>query len=186
MTAGQPFEVLNAGGKGRIEIPVREACVAEVEATLYLDGLRRRVRPAMLQGYVERKQATEHGEMARTDAVINQLPAAAVIEQTRVRLTETPIEAHSILSDTTVFSRMHLYYRPVYAFEFSWTVKEGRIGVIEIDGLSGEVIENGEWLRDKIGSVLNRDTLFDLGADVAGSVLPGGGIVVKVIGKLTS
>jgi hypothetical protein len=31
----------------------------------------------------------------------------------------------------------------------------------------------------------NRDTLFDLGADFAGMVLPGGTIVVKLIDKLS-
>ena len=44
--------------------------------------------------------------------------------------------------------------------------------------------EAAQWFRDKLGRMMTRDTLVDLGADVASMVIPGGSIAVKVINKL--
>lgn len=77
-----------------------------------------------------------------------------------------------------------MYLRPVFAFEFKWTTAD-KVGVIEVDGLTGEVVENGDWFKDKINKMITRETLVDLGAEVAGSLIPGGGIAVKLIGKFS-
>jgi len=58
--------------------------------------------------------------------------------------------------------------------------------VIEVDGLTGEVIENGQWFKDKIGTIATREMLFEAGAEIAGALVPGGGFAVKVIGKMTA
>jgi len=74
--------------------------------------------------------------------------------------------------------------RPVFAFEFRWSSAD-KVGVIEVDGLTGEVAENGRWFKDKMNKILTRETLVDLGAEVAGCFVPGGGVAVKLIGKMT-
>jgi hypothetical protein len=188
--AGRDFEVTHVGGRARIDLPAREYCHRKIEVTLYQDGLKpqngqkREIKPATLQRYVERYRAPEREALDRPDAVVNQVPLTAVTEIVRARLTTEAIDAHHITTDAVAFSKVHLYYRPVFAFEYVWA-SENRVGVIEIDGLTGEVIENGEWLREKIGQVMTRETLFDLGAEVAGAVVPGGGAAVKVIGRMT-
>ena len=75
-----------------------------------------------------------------------------------------------------------LFYRPVYAFQFVW---KDKTGVIEIDGLSGRINKEGDMLGGAVRALGNRDALFDLGADFAGLVVPGGTIVVKLIDKLS-
>ncbi len=40
--------------------------------------------------------------------------------------------------------------------------------------------------KDKLERLMTRDTLFDIGADMAGSFVPGGSVAVKVIEKLTA
>ena len=45
--------------------------------------------------------------------------------------------------------KAHLYHRPVFAFEFAWTT-EDKIGVIEVDGPTGEVIEKGKWFKERM------------------------------------
>ena len=52
-----------------------------------------------------------------------------------------------------------IYDRPVFAFEFAWTT-EDRVGVIQVDGLTGEVIENGQWFKEKMETILTREMLF--------------------------
>lgn len=78
-----------------------------------------------------------------------------------------------------------MYLRPVFAFEFKWSSAD-KVGVIEVDGLTGEVIENGSWFKDKIKEIITRETLLELGGEVASSFVPGGGVAVKIIGKITA
>ena len=71
-----------------------------------------------------------------------------------------------------------LYYRPWWAFEFLWKPKDKR-GVIEIDAITGQ-LRQGQALVPKLQRMVTRDALFDLGADTASLLIPGGGIAVKV------
>lgn len=89
-----------------------------------------------------------------------------------------------MLADHIEFERTYMYMRPVFAFEFKWSSAD-KVGVIEVDGLTGEVIENGHWFKDKVNKIITRETLFDVGAEVAGSLIPGGGVAVKLIGKMS-
>lgn len=73
----------------------------------------------------------------------------------------------------------------MFAFEFRWSSAD-KVGVIEVDGLTGEVVENGRWFKDKVSQVLTRDMLVDIGAEMAGTLVPGGGAAVKLLSKLVA
>jgi hypothetical protein len=66
-----------------------------------------------------------------------------------------------------------------------WTT-EDKVGVIEVDGLTGEVSEDGQWFKDKLGQIATREMLFEAGAELAGVILPGSGFAVKVIERITA
>jgi type I restriction enzyme M protein len=53
------------------------------------------------------------------------------------------------------------------------------------DGLTGEIVEYGHWFKDKVTKIITRETLVDLAAEVAGSLIPGGGVAIKLIGKIS-
>jgi hypothetical protein len=72
----------------------------------------------------------------------------------------------------------------VFAFEFRWASAD-KVGVIEVDGLTGEIVEDGRWFKDKVDKILTREMLVDLGADMAGTIIPGGGVAVKLIAKIS-
>ena len=182
--AGRAFEVLSPGGKPRIEVQVLEACHRKIDAVVYQDGLKRPLKPAALQKYVEKYKALEQDELGWQGAIEPKLPSAAAVQLALSRLAAEAIDASVIEDDRYVFEKLHLYYRPVFAFEYAWN-PAGKVGVIEIDGLTGDVVEGGEWFRDKIEKVMTRDMLFDLGAEVASAAIPAGGIAVKVLHKLT-
>lgn len=178
------FEVVRSGGKGRIQVPVREHCHRKIEVAMYLDGIRREIKPALLQNYVEKYKALEVEEVAQPKAVVNQLPFESVFQIVKSRLASEAIDAHVITSDEIQLDKFHLFYRPVFAFEFAWTTS-GKVGVIEIDGLTGEAEDNGEWMRDKIDKVMTREMLFSISGEVAGALIPGGGTLVRVIDHVT-
>jgi hypothetical protein len=90
-----------------------------------------------------------------------------------------------IRGDDRNLEKEHLYYRPVFAFEFVWTT-EDKVGVIEVNGLTGEVSEDGQWFKDKLGQIATREMLFEAGGELAGVILPGSGFAVKVIERITA
>lgn len=173
-----------AGPKPRIDLPLKEICRREIDAVVYQDGLKRAIKPATLQGYIDRYKASERDQVDNEGALPPQMSYAAALQLAQSRLAAEAIDAHEIQRDVATFDKVHLYYRPVYAFEYVWSTS-GKIGVIEIDGLTGDVVENGEWFRDRFDRIMTRDMLFELGAEAATALVPGGGFAIKALGKLT-
>lgn len=104
--------------------------------------------------------------------------AAAVVRQVMTEAVR-PLKAQVIHEESVVVERQSLYFRPVYAFEYNW-VSKGKKATLECDGLTGDLKQGGRTLKDQMKKLLNRDLLFDLSADVAGTFIPGGSIVVKL------
>jgi hypothetical protein len=92
------------------------------------------------------------------------------------------IHADEILSEDVQVERVDLYYRPIYAFKYSWASK-GKEAILEVDGVTGEIRSGGRVFTEYIGKVLDRDFLFDIGADAVGMFVPGGSIAVKAAKK---
>jgi hypothetical protein len=89
-----------------------------------------------------------------------------------------PVQADSITEESMTFEQIDLYFRPWWAFEFHWKVKDKR-GVVELDAVTGE-LRNSQALMAKLSRTVTRDSLFDIGADTVGLLVPGGSIAVKV------
>jgi hypothetical protein len=109
---------------------------------------------------------------------------AAAKQLATANLTSEAIHAFEIQNDSIDFERTYMYMRPVFAFEYRWS-SDDKVGVIEVDGLTGEVLENGRWFKDKVNKIVTREMLVDLGAEVAATFIPGGGVAIKLIGKIT-
>lgn len=184
---GNTHEVARQGAKaaGRIDLRACEHCFRKIDYATHLDGLGRDIKPSVLAGYIGKYKYAEIASLDRPEVVMPKLPMAAVIQHVRSHLAAEAVNAHEIQSDHDRFERLHLFLRPVYAFEYVWTTADRR-GVIEVDGLTGEVVEGGQWFKDKLDRLVTRDSLFDLGADVAGALVPGGSIAVKVIDRITA
>ncbi|RYZ72852.1 MAG: hypothetical protein EOP91_07010 [Lysobacteraceae bacterium] len=181
--AGTSFEILpGSGGKPRIDVQLQEFCHRKIDVVIHQDALKRGIKPAKLQGYIDRYKAVERNQLDVDGTVPPQLPFNTAVQIARAKLAAEPIDAHSIQGDVIEFAIAHLYFRPVFAFEYNWNNK---LGVIEIDGLTGEVIENGEWFREKVDIVMSREMMFELGAEVASAVVPGSGYAVKLLNKVT-
>lgn len=183
LVAGHEFPVLSQEKKPWIELPVREACLRRIEATLFQDGMKRDAKPGVLQRYVEKYKAIEQAQLDRDGLLQPLLSSAAATQLALARLTSEAIDASEINEDMITIDRLYLYYRPVFAFEYAWTTA-GKTGVVEVDGLTGDVVESGQWFREKLGAVMTRDLLVDIGADAISMAIPGGSIAVKVINRL--
>lgn len=178
------FEVARQKEKGRIEFSAIEHCHRKITFDRYIDGLQRDIKPAVLEAYIRKYKFSECETVERAETLQPLVPLAAAMQMANSSLNGELVNAYDILSDGTEFERTHMYLRPVFAFEFRWASAD-KLGVIEVDGLTGEVVENGRWFKDKLKGIMTRDMLLDIGADVMGNIIPGGGIAVKVLGRIT-
>lgn len=182
---GQVYPITTQGKRRSITLAAVEACRRRIDHESHLDALNREAKKGSLENYIARYRVQEQQQLDLPEAVLLQVRVPMLLQKVRQMLSAEVINAHEVLSDTFVVEKAHLYYRPVFAFEFVWTT-EDKVGVIEVDGLTGEVVENGQWFKDKVGCIVSRDMLFEAGAEVAGALVPGAGLAVKVIERMTA
>lgn len=174
-------EKLPVDANRQLQLAAVEHCEAVTSIAHYADGLGHDTPEKALVDYAGHHAF--HPLEASDDPhfITPTVTAASVLQQVKARLS-TPVEADEISLDLLDIDSLTLFYRPVHAFQFAWRDKSG---VIEIDGLTGRVNKEGDMLGGAVRKLGSRDNLFDLGADFAGLVVPGGTIVVKLIDKLS-
>ena len=91
-----------------------------------------------------------------------------------------PVHADKILNEKIEIKKAVLYFRPIYAFEFT-NKKSNKTGVIEVDALTGDVAK-GKVYKTSLKELIPEGALFDIGSEVASWVIPGAGIGA-VVGK---
>jgi hypothetical protein len=164
-----------------IELQGVEHCNSLTTIAEYFEGLNLKGSDLKLVDVVDQYPFDEIESSDAPEFVMPELTAATVIQQVKHRLMQ-PIEAEEMLQDDIEVSAMTLFFRPVYAFDFLWRDKHG---IVEIDGLTGKVSREGNMLHGMVRKLGARETLFDIGSEIAGVIIPGGNVVVKAIGRLT-
>jgi len=171
------YEVMN----GHIHVPVLEHCLQELREESLIDGVSGRNSPQLLQ-YVSM------GPLEVTGQLRDEVGAEAILIPPQVRISAimrdslsrmiTGIQADTIIDEQVAVSRVDLYYRPTYAFKFSWASKQ-KEAILEVDGLTGECRAGERLFTEYFGKVFDQAFLFDIGADAVGIFVPGGSIAVK-------
>lgn len=109
-----------------------------------------------------------------------QVRASAVVRQLLAEVIKPVQQAQVIHEERVDVEAVELDFRPVYALEYEWGAK-GKRSVVEFDALTGEMRTGGRKLSLQIKGLLTRDLLFDISADAASMLVPGGGIAVKLV-----
>ncbi|MHB1294993.1 MAG: hypothetical protein ACYC4R_08330 [Anaerolineae bacterium] len=171
---------------GRLSLPGVEHCLEDARQELYVEGISGEKTPA-LADYL-RFAATEiprdHlDEFAPQGTIVvpPQARASGIVREVLAGMIKN-VEADEILEETVQVERVDLYYRPVYAFQYRWVSRE-KEAILEYDGLTGELQSGGKTFKQYMGKVLDPDFLFDVGAEAAGLMLPGGGLAVMLARK---
>ncbi len=148
-----------------------------------LDGLTGEERPAYAP-YLRRPmtELTSLDHFAPPDAVVlaPEIRSSFVVRQQLTSLMKA-VHADQFHTELVEVSALALFFRPVYAFDYHWVSKQ-RQQSMELDGVTGE-LKNTTRKIGAAGSRLDKDLLFDIGADAIGMIVPGGNIAMKV-GKM--
>ena len=166
---------------GAITVPVVEYCLQEELDDKLIDGLTSATAPhlrtllAMTPHEIHGQLKVEVGE---SDILVPpQARISAIMRDSLAKMIKG-IQADTILDEHVEVTNVDLYYRPIYAYKFSWISKQ-KEAILEVDGLTGECRAGSRVFSEYLGKVLNQDFLFDIGADAAGIFIPGGSIAVK-------
>ncbi len=191
---GKTYEIFEDSKKSFVSndkrystLNVQYNCNREIKYKTYIDGLGRNIKSENYEKLFKNSnyKFKEVEDLTNIDNIINPtFSFSSAIEEMKNSLLREKIISHEILTDDAIVDKIYLYFRPVYAFEFIWS-NENKVGIIEIDGLNGEVSEKGVWLKDRVSKVMTRDMFFDIGGEIANGMVPSGGVVVKMIDKMT-
>lgn len=173
--AGQTYSP--AGGKFAIQ--GTDHCLFEESKEVFMDALTGEAGDFRRYLSFERMGPDPAGAFPPDVAAVPPtVHASAVVRQVLGDVLRPP-SAEQVFEEEVVVDRLDLYYRPVYAFDYVWEAK-GKRTTVEVDGLTGEFKPTGKTFGSQLKRVMNRDVLFDIGADAASLIIPGGGIAVKV------
>ncbi len=171
----------NAKGIASFILDGLEKCLEERRASYTFDGISG--EKADFSRYLTCAKTEisdlEHFAPAGMLVVPPHAHATAVLRPVLAEMIQ-PVRAQVIHEERVDVEAIEVNFRPVYAFEYEWAAKSKRV-VLEFDALTGEMRSGGKKLSDQIKSVLTRDLLFDVTADAAGMLLPGGSIAVKLV-----
>jgi hypothetical protein len=157
-----------------------EHCRVVLTLSEYFDGMSRDTAPGALADYVSRFVHDKVQANNEPRFIVPTVTASFLMQEMKSRLMK-PLAADEIHEDVLEVESITLYYRPIYAFDFVWKDKHG---VIEIDGLNGRVNREGRMLSSMMRTLGSRDTLFDLGVEIASTIVPGGGVLLRMVDKL--
>ena len=191
---GKDYEIFEDSKKSFVSndkrystLNVQYNCNREIKYKTYIDGIGRNIKSENYEKLFKNSnyKFKEVEDLTNIDNIINPtFSFSSAIEEMKNSLLREKIISHEILTDDAIVDKIYLYFRPVYAFEFIWS-NENKVDIIEIDGLNGEISEKGVWLKDRVSKVMTRDMFFDIGGEIANGMVPGGGVVVKMIDRMT-
>ena len=168
------------GPGGSFVISTVEHSREEYRQALFLDGVTGAPvadAPTLIGG--ARREVTDLEALAaESDIVVPPEQRASFVVRQLLTGMLKPLQADTVHEESITFEQIDLYYRPWWAFEFHWKVKDKKGGV-ELDAVTGQ-LRNSQALMARLSRTVTRDSLFDIGADTVSLLVPGGGIAVKV------
>ena len=164
---------------GRFSLQAVDHCLFEERREIFVDGVTSEAQDLRRYLSFDRVPATD-GQAFPADVglVQPQVRASVIVRQVLGDVMHPPT-ADQVFEEEVVVDNLDLYYRPVYAFEYVWEAKSKR-ATVEVDGLTGEFKPTGKAFGADLKKVVNREMLFDIGAETLNLVVPGGAIALKL------
>ena len=180
---GKDYEVAN----GHLHIPVLEHCKQDLQQEILIDGVSGAKDRALKDYTLKTVEVVESDKLNQTvgrEAVLvpPQARVSGIIREMLAQMIQG-IQADKIFEENIEITCIDLYYRPIYAFQFLWKSKNKK-AILEVDGVTGLTSTGSRTFSEYLGKALDRDFLFDIGADAAGMFIPGGSIAVKAAKKM--
>jgi hypothetical protein len=175
------FEATN----NHIHMSVMEHCIQEEHDEVFVEGVTGKNKPELSQ-YLSLSPKEVSGDLTKLTPkgsilVPPQSRVSAIMRDALAKMIKG-IQADTILEEHVEVTCVDLYYHPIFAFQYKWKSKN-KDAIVEVDALTGAISTGNRTFNEYLGKVLDPNFLFDVGADAAGILIPGGSIAVKVAKK---
>lgn len=180
---GTEYEVIN----GKVNVHAVDHCVQEQHEEVFVNGITGE-KDVHLEKYLSfsssttTKEELERLSLEKNIIVPPEARVSAIVREVMANGVKV-IQADEIFEETIDLKQVDLYYHPVFAFQYRW-ISKNKESIVEVDGLTGKVTVGNQTFKKYLGKALDKDFLFDVGADAAGMFIPGGSIAVKVAKKV--
>ena len=178
---GQDLPVIaNSKGGASFSLNGVEHCIDESRHSYTFDGTGTKMDLSKYLSFAK-SEIADLGQFAPAGVLVvpPQAHATTVVRAVMAEVIK-PVQAQVIHEERVNVEALDINFRPVYALEYEWVTKGKRV-ILEFDGLTGEVHSGGKKLHDQIKGMITRDLIFDLSADAAGLIVPGGNIAVRLV-----
>ncbi|MEM4336384.1 MAG: hypothetical protein QXG86_00050 [Candidatus Woesearchaeota archaeon] len=93
-----------------------------------------------------------------------------------------PFEADKVIKEEVVITKLALYFRPIYSFEFIDS-KSGKRYILDVDALTGEV-KKGSMVGKALAEIFHEGDLFEIGTEFITDFIPGTKAGVMIAQKI--
>ena len=167
---------------GQFRLTGLESCRDEVVRDCFYDGLSRTQNPALAAyltypGTVSDAATLAAAAEAGTVVVPPETKASLLVREV-VSATIGQVDADRVLEEKVTVELVDLVYRPVYAFRYRHAGKEG---VLEFDGLTGDIRADGTTFEQYLGKIVDPRFLLDVGVEAVNIFVPGTQLVRLVV-----
>jgi len=164
----------------KLTLAATENCVEDMRKEVFIDAASGKDGDFRKYSGSARREIKETEELLAGETIV--VPAKVKASHlTRNLLGEMlkPVPADEILVEQIRIEKLHLYFRPIYAFEYVWRPKN-KTASLEFDAVTLGVKSGGKPLRQKMRELVSEPDLFDIGAEAVGMLVPGGGLALKM------
>lgn len=175
---GNKYAVM-CGRNSAFELEAVEHCTEEVKRELILDAMQG--NEADFGKYLNYPKSIVPDMAAfnkeGTIVVLPEIRGSFVVRKMILQLIRM-LQADAVHEENIELKEVTLFYRPLYAVEYFWKAKNKKL-VVEFDALTGEAKSEGGVIMRQVTNALDKNTLFDFGADAAGVLIPGASFAIK-------
>jgi hypothetical protein len=166
--------------KGQAFVNIDERCVIRRNHNIFIDavsGEKRDFAELLKNKYscLKTLEELEKNEFKLLPARVK----ASILVRDMIFDTMQPLKAIEILGQSLKIDKLNLCFRPVYIYEYIWEAKDTKV-IFEIDGVTGKINEGRSLKNLNNQEFMSEASLFDIGADAIGLVVPGGEIAAKI------
>lgn len=188
-----PHALIYQMNNGKIELPIIEHCHKQIKfeykSEIVVEKEIRTIDFYLNKGYSLQKKRGENSDSPIENTYSPEITKNTLLEKTKNALSEA-IDADKIIHDEITCHELGFYLLPIFLFQYTSFEPSrenkgeylSQVQFIEIDGLTGEILNNS---KNKLTNILSDDQfknfVIEAAAEIAGSIIPGVGPAIKYV-----
>lgn len=178
------FRVDTTGKNPGVPLSAIAHHVQDIDREVWLDAVTSQPIKTQIYAKADRQTIDLNSFSPEDGQVVMPLVRASTVIRDLLGDDIKPVEADLVHEEAANIERLDLYLRPMYCFHYEWPVKQKKAD-IAIDGITGEITAPRGEAAQLLTKLLDKDTLFDITVETVHSMIPFGGVPIRIVQALT-